>query len=171
MVWRKNITLLVLAASFSLLLIGGCPDLGSRYSSTSARDKSEIPTTSEPSDAPDVQFADIPVPRSFSLVRDRSYSHEEQSYRVGYLFYEGRGRADEISNFYKENMPLNSWGFVSKDGLADRVTMKYVKEEEVCLITIDQPGKKKTTIFIQVHRRHAGSEKKIEMEKAAVPTK
>ena len=143
MVYKRTAALFLLIGISSLLVIGGCPDPISRpYKNTTGTDSGE-PIVS--SDKPDVQFADIPVPLYFSLVRERSYSHEEQDYRIGFLFYQGRGSVDEIANFYKEQMPLNNWEFISKDGLTDRITIKYVKEDEECTVTIDHPGRKKTT--------------------------
>ncbi|MCK5114341.1 MAG: hypothetical protein KAR11_06215, partial [Phycisphaerae bacterium] len=59
--------------------------------------------------APKTMIADIPVPTSFELEELRSRFFDNGEFRHIDLLYEGSGGMEDISRFYKNQMPITRW--------------------------------------------------------------
>lgn len=156
--YKRTAAMFFVLCTVSLFVIGGCPDMMSSGTTSRSSDEYSVPEGLGAAGDTQLQFADLPVPQNFELIRERSFSKEDQNSRMAYLFYQGRGSIEEVINFYKESMPLNRWSFESKSGLADRVTLKYNKEGEICTVTIGMEAKRKTSVFIQVYKDYGAKE-------------
>ncbi len=85
------------------------------------------------------KFSDVPVPAGFKLLPQQSYSFESGGIRVGILRYQGKAFADQIVNFYKEQMPLHNWNLLNVIEYGDRL-MNFEREGETCIVSLLSKG-------------------------------
>ncbi|MDD5669610.1 MAG: hypothetical protein PHE58_06250 [Candidatus Omnitrophica bacterium] len=90
-----------------------------------------------------MKFSDIPVPAGFKSLPDESYSFENGGMRVGVIKYRGKGNADLVVNFYKEQMAMHGWELLNVIEYNDRL-MNFEKESESCIINISPRGNSAT---------------------------
>jgi hypothetical protein len=73
------------------------------------------------------RFEDIPLPPGMTLNRNESFLYETRATKAGLLIYEGRGEMEELSNFFKQQMPKYQWRLVSNFELQN-VMLTFMKE-------------------------------------------
>jgi len=110
----------------------GCGTLGKNRPS----DESAVPENISLSAARQLKFEDIPVPSGFKIIAKESYVFHNDYLRVGLLKYSGRAKGDQITKFYKEQMPLYNWETVNiiEHGT---ILLNFEKADESCIITVD----------------------------------
>ncbi|MGE4357752.1 MAG: hypothetical protein AB7E08_04285 [Candidatus Omnitrophota bacterium] len=86
--------------------------------------------------APLLKFADVPVPQGFKLIADESFIFQNEEGRVGLLRYTGSPTADQVVNFYREQMPQHGWFMLNVVEYGRRV-LNFEKEAESCIITVE----------------------------------
>lgn len=86
-----------------------------------------------------VRFTDIPVPAGFKLLPEESYAFENTGIRVGLLKYQGKGNADQVLNFYKDQMPMYNWNLLNVIEYGQRL-LNFEREQETCVITLLPKG-------------------------------
>ena len=86
--------------------------------------------------APILRFEDIPVPMGFKIVRDRSFTFQNDFTRVGLLRYTGRIHIDKVVAFYREQMPLYNWDLVNLVEYGKKI-LNFEKGNQSCIITIE----------------------------------
>jgi len=96
-----------------------------------------------------LKFSDVPVPVGLKSLPLESYSFESSGVRVGVLKYEGKDNADQVINFYKEQMPMYSWTLVNLVEYGQRL-MNFERENESCIITLQPAGWGKTLVIISI---------------------
>lgn len=107
--------------------------------------------------APILRFEDVPVPAGFKMLHNESFSFENKQYRLGILKYVGRSDADDVSKFYKDQMPLYNWNLLNIMEYG-RKTLNYEKADETCIITVEF-SMTKTLITISVAPKTTGTGK------------
>lgn len=126
-------------AIFLVLLLAGCatwPKKGSDIKGEEA-----VLGTS-----PILKFADIPVPIGFKLIRDKSFTFQNDATRVGLMRYTGRTNVDKVVAFYKEQMPLYNWNLVNIVEYGTRI-LNFEKGNQSCIITLETSV---TTTFLTI---------------------
>ena len=84
-----------------------------------------------------VTFSDLPVPQNFKLLRDQSYAYKDGQARIALLRYKGKGKIDDVSWFYQENMADCQWQDVNMIDYEKNV-QQFVKAGESALVTIEK---------------------------------
>jgi len=87
-----------------------------------------------------MKFNDVPVPAGFKLIPKESYSFESSGLRVGLLKYEGKAEADQVVNFYKDQMAMYNWRLLNTIEYNERL-MNFDREQETCIIGLIPKGK------------------------------
>ncbi len=85
------------------------------------------------------RFSDVPAPVGLKLMPQQSYSFESSGIRVGVLRYQGKANADQLINFYKEQMAMYNWYLVNIVEYGQRL-MNFERESETCNIIMEQKG-------------------------------
>ncbi|MDO8489653.1 MAG: hypothetical protein Q7S42_06070 [Candidatus Omnitrophota bacterium] len=106
-------------------------------STFSDNSKSTNPGMLEPQSI--LKFSDIPVPVGLKPLPEASYSFESSGVRVGVLKYQGKANAEQIINFYKEQMAMYNWNLVNIVEYGQRL-MNFERENETCIITLEPKG-------------------------------
>ncbi len=80
---------------------------------------------------------DIPLPKGFGLA-DQS-SEDWSSGPLRYVRHRYVGRADKyaVRDFYREQMVLVRWTPISDSNVRGRYTLRFERENESCIITIE----------------------------------
>jgi len=87
-----------------------------------------------------VKFSDVPVPAGFKFQPHDSYSFESAGVRVGVLRYRGKAGADQVVNFYKEQMGMYNWNLLNVIEFGDRL-LNFERDTETCIINVVPKGK------------------------------
>ena len=98
-----------------------------------------------------LKFSDIPIPNGFRLSQNESFAFQNNELRIALLKYMGKGPAEVISNFFKEQMPLYNWSLINIVEYGNNV-LNFQREEEICTITVNPQGSK-TLLVISVTPR------------------
>ncbi len=93
-----------------------------------------------------LKFSDVPVPVGLKSLPQQSYSFESSGVRVGVLKYQGKANADQVINFYKEQMAMYNWNLVNVVEYGQRL-INFERENETCIITIEPRGNSVTLII------------------------
>jgi hypothetical protein len=133
----KNVLLLVLIVA----LIAGCETTGSRRSSSG-----DLPKALDVSMS--LKFEDVPIPAGFQPLAQESFIFQNELLRVGILKYKGKAHADQVVNFYKDQMSLYNWRFLNMVEYGRRI-MNFDREDQTCIIVIE-PASMGTYITITV---------------------
>ncbi len=86
-----------------------------------------------------LKFSDVPVPVGLKSLPQASYSFESSGVRVGVLKYQGKANAEQVINFYKEQMAMYNWNLVNIVEYGQRL-MNFERESETCIITLEPKG-------------------------------
>ena len=86
-----------------------------------------------------LKFSDVPVPTGLKAMPTASYSFESSGVRVGVLKYQGKGNADQITNFYKEQMAMYNWNLINIVEYGQRL-LNFDRENETCIISLEPKG-------------------------------
>lgn len=73
------------------------------------------------------KFEDIPIPSGMTLNRKESFIYETGTTKAGLLVYEGKGKIERLSNFFKHQMPNYKWKLVSNFEIYN-VMLSFIKE-------------------------------------------
>ncbi len=103
----------------TIIFIYGCSDLFSTRTIRETPLRQPILTS--------YGFADIPIPPGMTLNRRESFIYETGNTKAGLLVYEGKGEADKISYFYKQNMPNYKWRLLSNFEIHN-IMLTFIKE-------------------------------------------
>jgi len=95
-----------------------------------------------------LKFTDVPYPTGFKLLSQGSYVFESAGVRVGLLKYQGKANAEQVLNFYKEQMLMYNWNLLNTIEYGERL-MNFDREQESCIISILPKGNN-ITITISV---------------------
>ncbi len=118
--------LVVIVLIFSLWMGAyGCGDLVS-VRTVRERERERLPER-QPSIATSYRFDDIPLPAGMTLNRRESFVYETRATRTGLLVYQGRGEMEQLSNFFKQQMPNYEWRLVSNFELHN-VMLTFIKK-------------------------------------------
>lgn len=123
---------LLILASFCALILSACV-----ATSTKSSDPTQTPML-EP--AAMLKFSDIPMPASFVFFPEESYAFQSAGFRAGLLKYKGKASGEQTVVFFKEQMPLYNWQLMNIVEHGRRM-ISFEKEQESCIITIDEKGK------------------------------
>ncbi len=129
---------LIVFLALALFLVSGCAGLSKKDKSVSG------PMMLEPN--LNLRFNDIPVPAGFKSIPKDSYSFENNGIRVGLLKYRGRADADQVTNFYKEQMMMYNWNLLNIIEYGDRL-LNFERDIETCVITLVPKGRNITIII------------------------
>ena len=81
-------------------------------------------------------FDDILVPKDLTLNRDESIVFKTDQFKTAVLKYSGRVNAEDLFNFYINNMTKDNW-FLKFSTKASKSSLIFEKPHKVCRITID----------------------------------
>lgn len=93
-----------------------------------------------------LKFSDVPVPVGLKPLPQESYSFESSGVRVGVLKYRGKANAEQVINFYKEQMAMYNWNLVNIVEYGQRL-INFERDSESCIITIEPKGSIVTLII------------------------
>ena len=84
--------------------------------------------------------SDVPVPEGFTIEDNMSEDYATPGWR--FVRYTFRGNADRraVLSFYREQMQLNNWTYISRQGTKGRYTLRFEKTNEVCEVEIQPSG-------------------------------
>jgi len=118
-----------------------------------------------------LKFTDVPIPTGFKFLSESSYLVESGALRSGLLKYTGKATGDQVTNFYKEQMPMYGWRLLNLVEYGERI-LNFEKESESCVITI-KPSSSKSDLTISLAPRPSFIERKTERktEKSEKPIK
>ncbi len=130
----KKLTPVAPSAVFALavVMLAGCSTI-----STGTDNKNLNPGMLEPQAL--LKFSDVPVPVGLRSLPEQSYSFESAGVRVGVLKYQGKANADQVINFYKEQMAMYNWNLVNLIEYGQRL-MNFDRDNETCIISIEPKG-------------------------------
>lgn len=111
-----------------ILSLSGCVSTSSRRS-----DPTQVPSL-EP--AAMLKMQDLPVPSGFVFAHEESYAFQSTNFRAGLLRYKGKGGADQVIVFFKEQMPMYGWNLVNIVEYERRL-LSFEKDQETCIITVE----------------------------------
>jgi hypothetical protein len=92
------------------------------------------------------KFSDIPVPVGLKPMPQSSYSFQSAGVRVGVLQYRGKGNAEQVIAFYREQMPMYNWSLINVTEYGQRI-LNFERESESCIITLQPKGSSITVII------------------------
>ena len=126
---------------FIIFFMVGCATAGTRYGGAE-----EAPKALDVAMA--LKFEDVPIPAGFRAVTNESFTFQNEVIRVGILKYSGGAAADQVVNFYKDQMPLYSWRFLNMLEYGRRI-LNFDREDQTCIVVVE-PTKLTTYITITV---------------------
>ena len=86
-------------------------------------------------------FADLPVPRGFTMVNVESMDMTSGTLRLVQHVYQGSGERLSVRDFYFEQMPLGRWRLVNAHNEQGVYTLIFEKEQEACQVRISKHGR------------------------------
>lgn len=123
------------------IFVAGCTTTGSRIDSAG-----EAPKMLDVAMA--LKFEDIPIPAGFHSETRESFTFENDVLRVGILKYAGKAQANQVVDFYKDQMPLYNWRFLNMLEYGRRI-LNFDRDDQSCIIVIE-PVKSTCHITITV---------------------
>ncbi len=82
-------------------------------------------------------IADAPEPVGFTLVDKLSEDHATPGWRFVRYTYRGQADRQSVLDYYREQMPLNNWTYISRQGLQGCYTLLFEKPNEQCSVSIE----------------------------------
>lgn len=130
---RRNF-FFILSTLYYLLAALFLTSCAATYSKKS--DPTQIPSL-EP--AALLKFQDLPIPSGFIYLPEQSYAFQSANFRAGLLKYQGKATGDQVTVFFKEQMPMYNWHLINIVEHARRM-LSFEKDQETCVITLDEKG-------------------------------
>lgn len=132
---QERVTGRVLAVSMLLacLLAASCSGFRSEKQGSQRK---ELVTAEQ------LRFSDLPIPQGFRLRSSRSWDYEREGFRLCSHLYEGRASMAEVTDFFKNQMPVSSWRLTSEYLDSGVKVMNFNKANETCVIRIAARGRK-----------------------------
>lgn len=91
-------------------------------------------------------FDDVLIPRELTPVDSEKYVFTDTRFHAGFRIFEGRVVAEDVYNFFSNNMLKDNW--VQKFSLKTaRSVLVFEKPNKSCTITIEDGFKTKVTVF------------------------
>lgn len=110
------------------------------------------------------KFSDIPVPMGFKFLPQKSYSFNNSGVRVALLKYEGKADAEQVVNFYREQMSMYNWQLLNIVEFGERM-LNFDREQETCIITLVSRGSRDTLITIAIGPKAQSAKKEARVVK------
>jgi len=104
-----------------------------------AMERNGEPTRLRPARHP--YITDAPEPVGFSLVDKLSEDHATPGWRFVRYTYRGQADRQSVLDYYREQMPLNNWTYISRQGLKGCYTLLFEKPNEQCEVSIETDGR------------------------------
>lgn len=136
------------------LVIAGCATSG-RSSSEFEEEEAYSPTTLALNAK--LRFADLPVPKGFKLLQDKSFVFQTEGTRVALLKYAGRAKLVDLVEFYKEQMLLYNWELLNVVEYGKSV-LNFARTNQTCIVTIEPKGMKKVVTISVAPKARGGIE-------------
>ena len=99
-------------------------------------------------------ITDVPTPEGFAIEDELSEDYATPGWRFVRYVYVGQSPRRSVLNFYREQMPMNSWSYISRQSKDGHYTLRFEKPNETCEVIIepasDQPGGSGTRVRIEV---------------------
>ncbi len=123
---------LIVMLVFAMCLLSGC----ATFSDFFKRKQSSAPATAVPlQPSAVIRFMDVPVPQGFRLLADDSYAFENAGLRMAMLRYKGSATVDQVTEFYKLQMPKYHWKLLNLVQYGQTL-INFDRESETCLINL-----------------------------------
>lgn len=129
---KKISALLILVA-----LLAGCATSSDRYR---AEDMTSLEVAAV------LKFSDLPIPNGFNLLANESFAFQNNELRIALLKYTGKGSAENIASFFKEQMPLYSWEIINIVEYGNNV-LNFQRRDEICTITVTPQGSRSQLVI------------------------
>jgi len=139
------------ALSLLLLLLTGCPPMGSDQGTTDGGHAPAATTdsvTSEPYYPAD--FRDLLIPGELEWNREKSVSINTASFTGGILNFSGRVEVNSLTDFFINGMKKDGWNVTGTVKSRD-VLLAFIKPQASCMIKIVEGGtlgKTEVTVYI-----------------------
>ncbi len=127
---RRLLPVLLVLAGLSGL--AGCESV-KKVTSVFSSDVADPPPSPYPRD---LQFDDIPVPQGMEHVRAKSFAYQHGPTRSANLVYVGDVSAEDVADFYRNEMPRYEWELGMVLGSRYDRTLKLTKGVEMCEISV-----------------------------------
>ena len=134
--------------------LAGCATTGGSSSSELEGDEAYAPAGLAA--AAKLRFSDLPVPRGFKLIKDKSFVFQTEETRVALLKYSGRAGLPELVDFYREQMSLCSWRLLNVVEYGKSV-LNFERAQQSCIVSIEPGGMRRKIITISVAPRAKGN--------------
>jgi hypothetical protein len=91
-----------------------------------------------------VDYPDLPVPRDFTVLRDKSCVISQRSFRNGKIVYVGSARLETLRDWYKKSMVSAPCGWTLAPGPSGETgvgpyTLRFEKGVERCEVFLESP--------------------------------
>jgi len=86
-----------------------------------------------------LKFSDVPIPVGFQIIQGETYIFESAGVRVGVLKYRGKANIEQITAFYKEQMPMYNWHLLNMVEYGDRL-LNFDRDAETCIVNLSPRG-------------------------------
>ena len=100
------------------------------------------------------QITDVPTPEGFMIEDELSEDYATPGWRFVRYVYTGQSPRRSVLNFYREQMPMNSWTYISRQSKNGHYTLRFEKPNETCEVVIEpasgQSGGSGTRVRIEV---------------------
>ena len=127
-----------------MLFATGCASMGlARHSDVETQRALDV--------AMALKFEDVPIPTGFHVIPNETFTFQNEVLRVGILKYSGRVGADQVVNFYKDQMPLYNWNLINIVEYG-RAVINFEREDQTCIVTVE-PYTTKTVLTIAIAPR------------------
>ena len=129
--WKKVFS--CLAVPLAVLALGGCYNGQLRIDGRSVDDLAVPGTTVE------MQQADVPVPRGFTLMPNDSYAYTDGFRSVSLVYHAPDARVEDTAGFYLNQMRNSNWILVRDVGTNTRLLF-FEKDRQECVVLIQSKG-------------------------------
>jgi hypothetical protein len=85
-------------------------------------------------------LAGVPVPKGFHITERLTDSYEGAGMRFARQEYVGYADPFAIREFYKEQMPLSGWQYITSQDIKGKTSIRFESSEEECTVTIQPTG-------------------------------
>jgi len=144
----------------ALFVLAGCAT-----TNRGGSENSSYPSQTQATAQRFLKFDDVPVPAGFNMIDNESFVFQNDRMRVGLLKYSGMPDANQVVQFYKDQMPMYNWDMINIIEYGQKV-MNFDRADQTCIITV-QPQSMRTVIAIAVapKAKSAMTEEKVQKYK------
>lgn len=82
-------------------------------------------------------IVDVPTPEGFTIEDKLSEDYATPGWRFVRHAFVGPSDRRAVLNFYREQMPLADWTYISRQSRDGRYTLRFEKPNEVCEVVIE----------------------------------